>query len=225
MKYIFLLISLFAAVNLHAQKKPIPFRSNEIGIGYRIPSYTQSYQSQIGFDLMYKHFTKPNKAYRLMLGFQNQDFRLSKKYYTYAQYTLLIKNKYYNYSTVFVGAGVQMQRHFYKRIFLTAAADTRFHMGKGKLKYNEVVNYSLAGNEQQKINSSDISDVKAFKWDLFPSIGAKFEFSHINFGMELTAAFMQYVSLKPSTSSELPFSLFDLDIGNNFTRFYINYRF
>jgi hypothetical protein len=92
---------------------------------------------------------------------------------------------------------------------------------------NSINEYKSLSGYYSSISSTSTSlgAVRAFKWDLYPSIGAKFEFSRINFGLELTSQFMQYYSFVPQTSAITPLSLFDLDLGNAISRIYINYRF
>jgi hypothetical protein len=160
-----------------------------------------------------------------MAGYQNLQFRMSSREYKALSDTLTISSKVYDLNSFFIGGGLQLQRHFYKRIVLTAAVDTRFHIGSGDL--NSINEYKSLSGYYSSISSTSTSlgAVRAFKWDLYPSIGAKFEFSRINFGLELTSQFMQYYSFVPQTSAITPLSLFDLDLGNAISRIYINYRF
>ncbi len=227
MKQIILIAMLSMSVTgsiAQSTTKKIPSRKNEIGFGYRIPTFN-NFNNEAGIDLMFKHYTKPSKAFRIMAGYQNLQFRKSSSEYKALSDTLTISSKVYDFNTFFIGGGLQLQRHFYKRIILTAAVDTRFHMGSGDL--NAIKEYKSLSGLYSPISStsSSLGAIKAFKWDLYPSIGAKFEFSRINFGLELTAQFMQYYSFVPQTSAITPLSLFDLDLGNAISRIFINYRF
>lgn len=224
-KYFLLVVSTFVLTAI-AQPKPMhKVNRHELGIGYRIPPLTsRAYNAETGLDLMYKRFLKPNRAIRIVSGFQNQDFGNTTASYMVLADTLVITTTHRSAETIFLGFGVQMQRPFFKRIVLTGAIDTRFHYGWGRYE-NNLVKVNLNNQESEQSYPELLSRAKAFKWDLYPSMGVKLEFKHINFGIELISRMMNYQSLAPDFSNVMPISLFDFEIGQPASRFSFNYRF
>jgi hypothetical protein len=218
----FILLSIQTEAQPMNNTKP---RRQEIGIGYRIPPLSRvSYNPETGLDVMYKKFLKPNRALRFMAGFQNQNFYKGQTVYEVMHDTVFATTPNQSAKTVFIGLGMQMQRHFYKRIVFTGAIDTRFHYGRGRFeKYTEKVN--LLNQEKSHESAEFISGARAFQWDLIPSIGVKFEFSRINFGIEMLSHMMDYFSLVPYSSSVSSISLFDFEIAQPSSRLTFNYRF
>lgn len=224
MKIVLATFAVLLSLNSSAQESPKhEFRKHEIGIGYRIPSNSSGAGG--GIDLMYKNQRKENKFYRFLIGFQSPNTTFSQKRYSAIGDTIMTNNNSYNYTTLFVGFGLQIQRHFYKRVFLTAAVDTRFHYGGGTYdNYYVKIFYDADNLEKNDYTKTKLAAISAFQWDLQPSIGAKFEFSRVNFGIELTALLSQFYSLHSKTSAYSS-SLFDFDLGNNLTRAFIGFRF
>ena len=223
--FLLLFISTFALTAKTQPKLLNKVHRHEMGIGYRIPPLTSgSYNAEIGLDIMYKRFLRPNRAIRIVGGFQNQDFGHTLGNYMVQGDTLHITTPHRTAETIFLGFGVQMQRPFFKRIVFTGAIDTRFHYGWGRFE-NYLVKVNLDNQKSEHFYPELLSRAKAFKWDLYPSMGVKFEFKRINFGIELISRMMNFDALMPENSNVSSFAFFDFEIAQPSSRISINYRF
>eukprot|EP01136_Pigoraptor_vietnamica_P019384 Opistho-1_new@414 len=124
-----------------------------------------------------------------------------------------------------IGAAAQIQRKFYKRVYLFAAVE--LNVGYGKGKQDTLIDKTYMTSSYHYENSGDIfgrpaSDVKMWHVSLWPTVGAKLVFSRIAAGVEFFGVDATFSSVTVNKRSQ---GLFDFDMGNVGQRLFFNYRF
>ncbi len=227
-------INATAQENTEAIPKKVPGK-NEIGV-FAEPistsgnnysyNYSSGYSGNIG--LQYKRWAKPNIAYRIMgaIGSYNQNSLIddSKR----AGDTLIAQYSGTDVPMYFVGAGVEVQRHFYRKVTLYAAIELKAGYGNGY--YDEFETRSLE-SQQSGYHPDYYYDIKhlrseratAFIADVSPFIGAKLNFRRITLGTELSVIKLGVESL--AFEQRPGYGLTNVAVGDFRQRLYVNYRF
>lgn len=136
-----------------------------------------------------------------------------------------IVEKYYNTNVDMgmIGFGIEAQRTFYKRIVLFAAIELRGGYGQGREQDLTVKTYSNNNEYYSSMNTTRSKDISLVHIAIAPTIGAKFQFSRINFGLEMTAINMYYN--KFDTKDIYSYGAADFSLGELSTRAFIGYNF
>ncbi|MCB9045330.1 MAG: hypothetical protein H6550_04220 [Chitinophagales bacterium] len=230
MKYILFALALPFALSANAQnemsaEQTVPVRKNEIGLlgDPGISGYDpQSYNS-----IQYKRWVKPNHmAWRANVGYGKYSQYNHEIIFPSLGDTSVVQHSISDIPQVYAGIGAEMQRHFYKKVYMYAAVDLYATYGKGSTK--DVLDLEVTDNNNASIfrNQSLVRayDATRFSIGVLPFVGVKLQFSRISFGTELTGIRMQYSSVnysaKPSDGG-----LVDFDMGNFTQRVFINFRF
>lgn len=184
------------------------------------------YQNNLGFQ--YKRWAKPNIAYRIMGAFGNYSQYNFNQFKERIGDTIIEKQSNAYVPMYFAGGGVEVQRHFYKKVTLYAAIELKAGYGTGK--YDEFLLKELESqqnghypNRYTDVNKINSDNVAAFTIDASPFIGAKLNFKRISLGTEVSVIKMGIESLKFETMPS--YSITNFDIGDFRQRFYINWRF
>ena len=172
--------------------------------------------------IQYKRWVKPNAGYRIIAAYGRYSNFGTPKVLSKEGDTVTETHRRTEIPVAIVGGGLEMQRHFYKRIYLYAAAELRVGYGRGSydsivIKRNDNSNYANA------ISGVRMNSVSLFSIAAAPSIGAKFIFNRIVFGTELSALNLNFSSLKyPNTSSS---GVGEFNPGTFWPRFFVHYPF
>ena len=231
LKTILLTLGVACALPATAQDKvaliPVaPIRNNEVGLFSNAVISTSANNTLIMAGVHYKHWVKPNTAYRTLVSFARysmyDESPSSKAANNDTVYSVFSNT---NVNMAFVGAGVEMQRHFYKRVYLFAALELRGGTGGGKTEDYETSKYKEPGGTYY--NTSDtrplgIKNVSMTYVGFVPSIGGKLQFNRVSFGAELCPMEMSYKSATMSGSRN---GLLDFNLGVFSNRFFFNFRF
>ncbi len=174
--------------------------------------------------IQYKRWARENMAYRVNAGVGTyHNFSLD-SYFGISGDTVLEKQTREQATMAFIGGGLEMQRHFYKRVYLYAAVDLLAGYGSGKTE--DYIVRRIAINGQDHTESSPTpgrGDVSVLHLNLAPFVGAKIVFNRISFGTEMSAINMSYTNVKDNFTGSS--GLIDLNMGFLRQRFFINYRF
>jgi len=124
-----------------------------------------------------------------------------------------------------IGGAAQIQRKFYKRVYLFAAVE--LNVGYGKGQQDTLIDKTYMTSSYHYENSGDIfgrpaADVKMWHVSLLPTVGAKLVFSRITAGVEFYGIDATFSSVTVNNRSQ---GLFDFDMGNIGQRLFLNYRF
>lgn len=205
-------------------------KKNEIGIfGQAAFGYTNN-EGQVINGIQYKHWIKPNVGIRILGGFSpyyssRRPIVLERIGYD----TVRVRNYYHEANTVFVGLGIEAQRHFYKRVFLYAAVDIIGGYGTGQAQTNTSLNSIY--NSSQIFISNNLPDYVYGKYSrtyvkLLPNIGSKIVFKRFDFGLDMSAIDINWTSENSELIPTPPYSRLDITVLN-YTSFRLsfNYRF
>lgn len=206
---------------------------NEIGLFGEIfnnsGNTNSNYATYTG--LQYKRWAKPNIAYRITGaagGFNNNSMP---RFVDKRGDTLIQSRTYANVPMFFAGGGVEVQRQFFKKVYLYAAIEVL--AGYGRSTYDEILSKELQKDitpftpypyptyyESSKIKSGEVS---AFALDVTPFIGGKINFKRLCVGTEISIMKPGIQSVK---YSDMPaYTTADFSAGNFRQRVYLNFRF
>lgn len=171
----------------------------------------------------YKHWTKPNKAFRLNLSFSEYTGGSSARHIGTSGDTVIERVTSTQVPVFYLGGGIEAQRQFYKRVFLYAAIDAQVGYGRGNT--SEVTTRSVWSDNSSYFSATPtgIQDqVTYFSASLTPYVGAKFQFSRISFGTEISAIQTELVNVNGPRSFGT--NSINMDIGNYVQRVFVLYR-
>ena len=223
---VFVFILLAIAQQSLAQQPLISLteRKNEIGLASR-NTINSAYKNYTGLELIGKRWKNKWQAYRIGLGINFEDYTNPRSLYSYQQDSVIEKkiSTVKRYATL--SLGLEAERHFYGKIYLFGALDTRFMYGKGETNEN-ITKYGSNFQENNFINHryyNLLDQGQVFKWDILPSIGAKLKFNRICFGLEACTHFM---SLETENGKKTNSNSIYFDVLSNYTqRIFMTYRF
>ncbi len=198
------------------------YPKNEIGLA----SETNFGNEEFGGPGMvqYKRWVRENMAYRVNAGVGTYHHFILDGYFGIVGDTVLEKQTREQATMAFAGGGVEMQRHFYKRVYLYAAIDVLAGYGQGKTEDYIVRKVEINGQDHRESTLvSGTGNVSVFHLNLAPFIGAKVVFNRISFGTEISAINLSYTS--KTTSFGYKSSIGDMNMGFLRQRFFIHYRF
>jgi len=214
------------------REQVIPKRApgkNEIGLFAQVLFSDNSggYANVTG--LQYKRWAKPNIAYRIMGGLGYFDRASKPVFKGLSGDTILQTQSQVNVPMYFAGGGVEVQRHFYKKVTLYAAIELKAGYGSGAtddILIKELQQYTYphwGNNYYYEATTTGNSNTTAFVMDATPFIGAKINFKRLCLGTEISAirAGFQIVNSQNQPDN----STADFDAGSFGQRIYLNYRF
>lgn len=200
----------------------LKYPKNEIGL----TSETNFSNEEFGGPgmIQYKRWVRENMAYRINAGAGTYHNFVLDGYYGIAGDTILEKQTRQQATMAFLGGGVEMQRHFYKHVYLYAAIDVLAGYGNGKTEDYLVRVVEVNGQDYRESTPMPRRDnISLFYLNVAPFIGAKIVFHRITFGTEMSAISLSYTN--KTTSSGYQSSIGDVNMGHLRQRFFINYRF
>lgn len=234
MKQILLMLLLFVANNLTAQTVPdqnitaIPAKTNELGIAIENSMYgnADNYQSAIG--VQYKRWKSEHFGLRLSALYR-QTATEGPVYKMATSADTFVEQKYIQrIDMATIGAGVEAQRQFYKRVYFYASVDLRIGSGVGGNDTQTIKKYALTQGSTVSFAESITGDfskrnnVNSLYVGIVPSIGAKIQLKKVCAGIEIVSHFLTYTN---TSSQSENISLLDFSLDNFSKRLYIAYRF
>ena len=174
--------------------------------------------------VQYKRWVRNNMAYRINAGIGTYNNFSHDGYFGIIGDTILEKQSMQQATMFFAGGGVEMQRHFYKRVYLYAVVDLLAGYGQGKTEDYIVRRVEVNGQDHtQSTLTPGSGDLSAFHLNIAPFIGAKIVFNRISFGTEISAINMSYTNINDNFTNSTGLS--ELNMGFLRQRFFIHYRF
>ncbi len=207
--------------------KPLYVRKNELGLMAETHFNNNLNNRDMSFGgLQYKRWVKPHMGYRLMMAygefFENNNRIVQGKLGD----TVFERSTVTRIPNIIVGLGVEMQRKFYKRVYLFAAVEARASYGKGEYYYELSERVETAQYSQYTSTTVGTGlDASMFTLNVAPSIGAKIQFRHLCFGTELSAIQMGYKRVRYEMMYPQYMSVGGFDAGTFRQRFFLHYRF
>lgn len=185
-----------------------------------------SYQGRVA--IQYKRWVKENMGYRASLGYADYSGSSGRNYIGKKGDTTFQSFYRNRVPVVFGSIGVEMQRQFYKRVYLYAAVDLQVGYGNGtneSVRTTEVLNNNnLYDHRYYNETITSTASATVFNAGVVPFVGAKFNFSRISFGTELSGIRMEYNSVT-SALQPMPGGVGEFSLGDFRQRFFVNYRF
>ncbi len=173
--------------------------------------------------IQYKRWVRENMAYRANAGVGTYHNFILDGYFGIIGDTILEKQTREQVTMAFAGAGLEMQRHFYKRVYLYAAVDLLAGYGQGKTEDYIVRKVEVNGQDHRESSPTPgRGNISLFHMNLAPFVGAKIVFNRISFGTEISAINMSYTHKSDNFGRS---SVVDMNMGYLRQRFFINYRF
>lgn len=232
MKYILLITLLAIAVNPQASAQEAPKADtfkNSFGLQFGMGFGHTADEELIG--IQYKRWVKPNRALRFSLMYKPwTDF--SERDITHVSGDTVFSNYYLDdVDMVYLNAGIEMHKHFYKNVYLYAAIDLRGGYGSGTQQvYSEGRVYSQGGTTDKdpvfgNLPPGATHKVSRFIIDATPYIGVKFMFRRIAFGTEISAISSGIESYTTLRSAQASSTIFNMEAGLLRQRAFVNFRF
>lgn len=176
---------------------------------------------------MYKRWVKPNTAYRTLASYARYSIHtVTPSARPASGDTVYSVFSNTNVNMAFIGGGVEMQRHFYRKVYLFAALEVRGGTGTGFTDEMEAKQYREPGSTYY--STADLrllpsgSSVSMTYVGFVPTIGGKFQFNKVSFGAELSPLELSYRSTNTNGNTT---GLADFNLGTFSNRFFINFRF
>lgn len=183
-----------------------------------------------GLGIQYKRWAKPNIAYRIMGSMGGYNHNSMPKFVDKKGDTVFQTQTYSNIPMYFVGGGLEVQRHFYKKVTLYAALELRAGYGSGtydevlvKEVQNDIIPHMGSSTIHHEVSTIARGDVSAFVIDVTPYIGAKINFKRISVGTEATI--VKFGMEAVDYSKYQGYSTGNFDMGNFRQRIFVNWRF
>lgn len=228
MRIALILLAILAGGNAYAQDEIktdillLRYPKNEIGLA----GETNFSNEKFGGPGMvqYKRWVRENMSYRVNAGVGTYSDFSHDGYFGIIGDTILEKQTREQATMAFAGGGVEMQRHFFKTVYLYAAVDLLAGYGQGKTEDYIVRRVEVDGQDYtESTPTPGKGDISIFHLNIAPFIGAKIVFNRISFGTEMSAINMSYTGVKDNFTGSS--GITELNMGFLRQRFFIHYRF
>jgi hypothetical protein len=202
-------------------------RANEIGLFGQAVA-TGGYNSALSIaGVQYKKWLRPNTGIRAILAHGNYYSSLhTPTNISISGDTIINENLRTRVNMVFLGGGIEAQRHFYKRVYLFAGLELKGGYGSGYTDTLYEKQYKESGHSTYTKDILDIRsgtpNVNMTYLGFSPSIGAKLQWNRLVIGAEIFPAEM---SVTFTNTSGLQTSSSDFNMGDLKQRIFIHYRF
>jgi hypothetical protein len=205
--------------------KPQPkLKKNEVGIVLENQFGNLSNNFEGFFNVIYKKWHTENWGVRFIGswgGYSEQNAGPG----TVINDTIYHLDNHTKMNVYALGVGLDAQRQFYKKVYLTAACELRGGYGKGNIMSNMTQEYFDQNDYRhvQYYSSSNIGDASMFFLSVTPYIGAKFQFKRLCVGMELSL--LQTTFRNVNYTATRSTGMFDFYAGDLAHRAFLTYRF
>lgn len=196
-------------------------RKNEIGFVSDLGLNT----NHSGIGILYKHWINDYKGIRANVSYSSYSYANSKIFFPAQGDTVFSKQAFTDISTIYASIGAEMQRRFYKRVYMYAAVDLYAAYGTGNTE--EILSKELStynANERLDYAIGATYSSTLFRIGVMPMVGVKFNFSRISFGTELSGILTEYQSLKHNNNTPAN-GIFDFSLGHYTQRVFVTFRF
>lgn len=173
--------------------------------------------------IMYKYSKKENYFKRLHIGYINEESVNNPFFYQIINDTLSQHRLLKNEKGLYVGGGFEMQRNFYKKIFLYATTDIRLGYTKGKYAERiELIKNNSSSFNYISINDYDLPTFNAYsiRFEILPNVGVKLNLHRINIALEAGMSIRNTYINETTTTNKNLYTLDILGIRNRLVFMY-----
>ncbi|WP_276133607.1 hypothetical protein [Polluticoccus soli] len=223
-----LLLSLGVTVFAQEAKEETPatrklpeFRKHELGI------MQQSGGNDLGVNLVgaqYKTWRDEHHGLRFIAAYGNHN-SFASSIVSLGSDSLTEVHSVTKVNMPVIGMGFEMQRHFWRSVYFSAAVDVWGGYGSGNVDtFSSTRHRTAAGPPTNTYGASFIpQDVSMSMVGIAPSVGAKILTNRVAFNLELMPVQMVFKSLNYEKAPSS--SLFNFDAGMYLSRLSVSYRF
>lgn len=197
-------------------------RKNEIGF----VSDLGLSSNNSGIGILYKHWINDYKGIRANVSYLGYSYTNSKIFFPAQGDTVFSKQAFTDISTIYASIGAEMQRQFYKRVYMYAAIDLYAAYGTGNTE--EILSKELSTNNTNERLDYAVGATYSstlFRIGVMPMVGVKFNLSRVSFGTELSGILTEYKSLKHSNGMPSDGGIMDFSMGHFTQRVFVTFRF
>lgn len=219
---LFVLFS-FSAFNLAAQeiKAPAPnVYKHESGIFGQTEGVGNEHLSTSMIGLQYKYWHTERLGMRMIAAYGNYYSSSSETSYISGD-TLVRHQKYFDFSIPVAGVGIEMQRHFYKRVYLFAALEMKGGYGNGTGATSEHRSSGQGDSMFHFSQNVDRHDASLLYIGLTASIGAKVQWNRICLGLEVFPVHLSYSKINDDIDRS---GGTDMSLGSFSQRLFLHWR-
>lgn len=202
-------------------------KKTELGVLGQIFNGSREFRGQALMGFQFKRWVKPDIAFRVIAAYNPYNY--SQRPFVKERYStdsLKIQYSRISVDMIALGFGIEVQRQFYKRVFLFAGLELLAGYGTGttsnfsKIVPVEDIYYNYIGSINPDFEETFYRKSYA---RVLPGVGAKIVFNKINFGLEAQFASIGIDSEK-NGGRRATMPNIDL-LGNMAYRFHVDYRF
>ncbi len=171
--------------------------------------------------LQYKHWRSPHYGFRVIGAFaqhhsygEELQFAKGDTFYT--------RQQHFNINLPVVGFGLEAQRHFYKNVYLFAAAELKGGYGRGSVDTLVERRIGNRSNTTPEFGNEGRQDASLLFVGMTASIGAKLQLRRMCVGLELLPISFSYRDLDDGVRSS---GVGDFHIGGFSQRLFLHFRF
>ncbi|MCB0698677.1 MAG: hypothetical protein H6551_00965 [Chitinophagales bacterium] len=211
--------------------KPEKIRRNELGLTAEMDVFS-GWNTTTAFQaIQYKRWKNEHFGARFLLGrkdyYSNNDFAAS---YQINGDTVVTLKPVTSGSVAIIGAGLEGQRQFYKRVHLFAAVEVKCGYGRGSI---DTFTERALQSDPDKIlpppphapivTGKSPASTDIYHISLVPTFGGKIQFKRICFGSEMALNFLNYTNIRHPNKHAI--GHLDFDLGTINPRVFVHYRF
>ena len=135
--------------------------------------------------------------------------------------TVVSRQEQLNFNLPVLGFGIEAQRHFYKKVYLFAAAELKGGYGSGSADSAVSISSGIGSTRWHLGQNVGHRDADLLYVGLTASVGAKIQWSRICLGLEILPVHMGYTNIDDGTSRG---GITDLSLGEFSQRFFLHWR-
>lgn len=216
-------IFLIVATSVHAQDiQPNAAKSLMQEIGIFGQTETNNVNGSMGMaGLQYKHWHNEHLGFRVIGAFAQYSASGS-EIQSISGDTSVTKQQHYDINLPILGVGIEAQRHFYKRIYLFAAAELKGGYGNGNADTLLSKSVGHSSNNIRTYDRAGQRDASLLYVGITASVGAKVQWNRLCVGLEILPVGMAYTKIDDGFNRG---GITDFSLGNFSQRLFLHYRF
>jgi hypothetical protein len=227
MKIIFLYAAMlcssisFAQTEVKQKTSLFPLK-NEMGLMAESNFSGNESLSMMGFQ--YKHWRNEHFGYRIIAAYRQYQTESQNNQLTIQHDTIFRLGKSTSIPMTLIGAGIDIQRRFFRSVYLYAAIELRGGYGSGS--YHNTLSIEKGnGSYRGSSYSTDIKGVTMFTIEAIPSIGAKLQYRRFVVGTEASFIRTAYNNISYPGVFRSQNGTGEFTAGDLCQRIYVHYRF
>lgn len=208
-------------------------KTNAIGLLNESNTIFSSYSPYMNTSgIQYKRQNNKHVTHSVMLGYSSFSSNPDHPITLVRADTAYAVNTQYNINMAMAGCGVEISRHFYKKIHLYAGLELRAGYGAGRAdtvatEYHNVLHFNPATNTYMSniattTNNINGPSAQMLYVGLGPQVGVTVELKRFSIG----TSFLNYINFRTITSQAGgSYGVADFDMGNMTQRIFVFYKF